>query len=379
MLTKDTELEPGMAARAAAGVSAFWEYLSPSPPENGALPGAAAFFDIETTGFAADVTALYLVGCLYPADGRWRLIQWFADDNQSEEAILRAFFGFVERFPALIHYNGTGFDLPYLARKCAKHGLPFSVPQAQSFDLFHELRHYRSLFRLPDLKQRTLEGYLGIQRHDPYTGGELIRFYGDYLKAKYAHLPEEAAYREAMLLHNAEDLTGLAGILPLLAVPAAFRQCVAAAPATSCRERNELLIPLSLPLPLPQRLQASRGGASFSAAGGQGILRVKLCQDELKFFYSNYKDYYYLPEEDMAVHKSVAFYVDKEFRVRAKAANCYSRHTGCFVPQYSELLSPFFKVDYHDKTTYLETTDEFLQDTDILTQYARHLLGWISG
>ena len=44
------------------------------------------------------------------------------------------------------------------------------------------------------------------------------------------------------------------------------------------------------------------------------------CQDTLKYFYDNYKDYFYLPKEDTAIHKSVATYVDKDFRQKAKTA-----------------------------------------------------------
>lgn len=341
---------------------------------DGFSPRQVVFFDIETTGFAADVTVLYLVGCIYFEDGCWKLIQWFADDNKSEERILTTFFQFIEPFEQVIHYNGTGFDLPYLARKCAHYHLDHSVPPSKSLDIFQKIRPYRSLFQLPNLKQRTVERYMGIQREDTLSGGDLIPLYGSYLKAKYGKNPEQEHYLKTMLLHNAEDLTGLARLMPVLAIPFAFSGCTAQVPALLDRERNELVLTLTLPLSLPKRIQAGRGQIRFSAFRDQGTLQIALYRQELKYFYSNYKDYYYLPQEDMAVHKSVAFYVDKEYRTRAKAANCYSKHTGCFVPQYAEVLSPFFKIDYHDKITYLETTEDFLRDAEALTLYARHLL-----
>ena len=46
-------------------------------------------------------------------------------------------------------------------------------------------------------------------------------------------------------------------------------------------------------------------------------MRVPLYEEEMKYFYSNYKNYYYLPDEDTAIHKSVASYVDKKYRVQA--------------------------------------------------------------
>ena len=51
----------------------------------------------------------------------------------------------------------------------------------------------------------------------------------------------------------------------------------------------------------------------------------------MRHFYSDYKNYYYLPKEDMAIHKSVAAYVDHEYREKCKAYNCYVRKTGTFI------------------------------------------------
>lgn len=44
---------------------------------------------------------------------------------QSEKAMLEDFVGFVEKQrPKLVTYNGRGFDLPVLAQRCLRHGLP---------------------------------------------------------------------------------------------------------------------------------------------------------------------------------------------------------------------------------------------------------------
>ena len=47
------------------------------------------------------------------------------------------------------------------------------------------------------------------------------------------------------------------------------------------------------------------------------------------------KEYFYLPAEDTAVHKSVASYVDKEFRQKATKDTCYIKQNGDFLPAYS--------------------------------------------
>lgn len=64
----------------------------------------------------------------------------------------------------------------------------------------------------------------------------------------------------------------------------------------------------------------------------QVILRVPIVHDTLKLFYSNYKDYYYLPAEDSCVLKSVASGVDQNHRMNAKKETCYTKYTGFFIP-----------------------------------------------
>ena len=49
------------------------------------------FLDIETTGFSAKSSNLYLIGCSYYEDGEWQLIQWLAENYEEENEVLKAF------------------------------------------------------------------------------------------------------------------------------------------------------------------------------------------------------------------------------------------------------------------------------------------------
>ena len=102
-------------------------------------------------------------------------------------------------------------------------------------------------------------------------------------------------------------------------------------------------------------------------------IRIPLYEGELKYFYENYKDYFYLPAEDMAVHKSVATFVDKEYRERARASNCYTRKNGIYLPQHSNIMNPSFKLDYKDKTSYFELTKDFSSSDVMLRRYIMHI------
>lgn len=340
-------------------------------------PDQVLFFDIETSGFSADVTTLYLIGFIYRIDGSWSLEQWFADDNQSEVQILHSFLELSERFSHIIHYNGTGFDLPYLAKRCQRYQIPFYISEDKSFDLYKKLYPYRHLLPVANLKQKSLEQYLNIIREDRYDGGQLVRIYAQYIKSKYGHLPEEAQLMETLLLHNEEDLTGLMQIMRLLSIPALISE--SQVESAILEEENKsisyLKFSLSLSLEIPEKLEFQhKTGIHFYAEFSQATLIIPLLCGELKYFYTNYKDYYYLPMEDMAIHKSVATYVEKEYRIKAKAATCYIKRQGRFVPQFQPDLQPFYKLDYQDTLTWVEVKDDFLQDKLRLTQYARKIL-----
>ena len=79
----------------------------------------------------------------------------------------------------------------------------------------------------------------------------------------------------------------------------------------------------------------------------------------------------------MAVHKSVASYVDKDFRENARAANCYTRKSGAFLPQSSSVMQPEFRKEYKDKFSYFELTDDFCGSDVMLRRYVDHILKYM--
>ena len=81
-------------------------------------------------------------------------MQWFADDYISEKAILVEFFDFLRSFKTIVHYNGTGFDIPYLLKKCIQYNLSFDFNEVQSFDLYKKISFLKPLLNLKNLKQK---------------------------------------------------------------------------------------------------------------------------------------------------------------------------------------------------------------------------------
>lgn len=337
------------------------------------------FLDIETTGFTAKSSYLYLIGCAYFLGGKWHTIQWMAQAYEQEVDVIRAFFDFARPYRYLIHFNGNNFDLPFITQKCAQHALSCSFDRFQGIDIYRRVAPYKYFLRLPNCKQKTFEQFLEVARKDVFSGSELIGIYHDYIKN-----PSEFS-ENALLLHNADDLKGMLEILSMLAYYDLFNQPVKArrVQANSYKDvngnrRKELVILFQPETPLPRPVSASAGGCYFRGDGTECSLKIPIFEEELKYFYSNYQDYYYLPTEDVALHKSVAGFVDKAYRLQASAANCYTRKVSSYLPQWDFVFSPFFKRDYKSRELFFELTDELKKSRQAFSVYASHVLSMMA-
>lgn len=345
------------------------------PVEKLAPLSEVLFMDIETTGFSADTSSLYLIGCAYFEENCFHIIQWFAANESEEKELLCAFFKFAASKRTLIHFNGNTFDLPYLAKKCKQYQLSYHFDSFEGVDLYRRIFPFRNLLGLSDCKQRTLEEFLGLHREDQCNGGELIEVY-----KKYTSSPTDVAYH-ALMQHNADDMRGMLSLLPLLAYNDLFTGSLKVKKAQANyyqdidgNRRQELLLTCRASAPIPAPISCHHFDCYLKAENTDVSLRIPIYEEEMKYFYSNYQDYYYLPSEDTALHKSVASFVDKAHREKAKASNCYTRKTSSYLPQWEALFTPFFKRSYEEKELFFELTEELKSDRDAFTKYTSHLM-----
>ena len=76
----------------------------------------------------------------------------------------------------------------------------------------------------------------------------------------------------------------------------------------------------------------------------------------------------------MAVHKSVAGFVDAGYREKAKKETCYVRKEGYYISQVDDGIVSGYKKNYRDKESYIALVDSFLKDKGLITAYARHVV-----
>lgn len=364
------------------------------------------FFDIETTGLSSKHSALYLIGLVTYENDSWCLTQLFAESISEEAQLLSIFFDILNAKKRLgrvmlISYNGDGFDIPFINSCINSCKLPFSLDGIISIDLIKKIRPYKRLLGLCDCRLKTVERLCGIFREDRYNGGELIYVYEEFLrlnglaKDSCENTEQNRKLRDkllyTLLLHNAEDIADMPMIMGILGYDELFNGGFEVTGSTVIdtaaflnvnAEKNSVGsyvwdIHARLNIPLPKGIYRENNGTVISIGEEDKLklnLAVTLISGELKYFFSDYKEYYYLPNEDCAVHKSVGEYVERTARKRATARNCYQRVKGIFTPQYDEIFTPAFYSEYKAKPCYgnlaeiIEKTDGHI-DTDISKRY----------
>ena len=358
------------------------------------------FFDIETTGLSTKNAALYLIGLVSYEDGAWTLTQFFAENMFEEADLLAAFFDMLNTKKKLgrlflFSYNGDGFDIPFIKNCIRQYRLNYDFSGIVSVDLIKLIRPYKKLLGLSDCKLKTVEKLCGIFREDKYNGGELIYVYEEYLRlaavsedsCEYTDmnlkLKDKLLY--TLLLHNAEDIADMPFIMGILGYEALMKgafSITGSGISDGCWD-----IRARLEIALPEGIYAEGSGITVSIGEEDKHLlniAVQLFNGELKYFFADYKNYYYLPAEDYAIHKSVGEYVVRKARKQATARTCSQKRSGVFVPQYEPVIAPVFYTDYKaqpfygELTEYIEKNDGNI-DIDITKRYIMSVIEHLKG
>lgn len=374
------------------------------------------FFDIETTGFSRTACFCYLIGAAYRDNdsNTITIIQWLAESDTDEPALLSEFAKLTASFSLLTHFNGDSFDIPFLQKRAAIHNIELHLDNLRSIDLYKHAKGLKSLLRLESYNQKSVEHFLGIHREDKYSGGELIKVYKDYVKNVHTPIEHNEAER-LLLLHNFDNICGLLKVSSILSYNNIINKrftykdimytiCQsqdmlhsadgnwhnAATTATNNStttnnsnnnniNNNHAYITLSFSLPEEVPVSVLLKDDEYVLRAEKDVLKLRfpVLTDTLKFFYADYRNYYYLPYEDTAMHKSVAAYVDAECKVKATKETCYTKKYAAFImlPAYSGDM-PVFKRDYNEQNVYLmlDSSAEGKTISDYNTESIKNML-----
>lgn len=322
--------------------------------------------DIETTGFSSELNKIYLIGCLHFSRDHFKFIQWLCEKNEDEYELLFRFSQYIKNFKVALHYNGTTFDFPFIKKRFERYHISSRILDIKEIDLYTELRPLHRFFNLDNLKLKTVEAYFGYERTDRFDGKALINTFLDYIKSPDAQL------ESTLLLHNEEDLLGLYQSLNAYKSIQLFEAMRLKSIDTNdlSLQVDDLTLQLSLPYAARFNTVIKRDPYFLQVQEDRLILSTSIIETTLNYYLTNYKDYFYLPQEDEAIHKSIAKFVHKDHKTKATKENCYIKKRGKFLPLLHNVSSvPVFKSHCKDLYQYVELTDQLLSSRAFLSQF----------
>ncbi len=343
------------------------------------------FFDIETTGLSAKSSSIYMIGVSYPEGDSYFIKQWFCEKEAEEESVIKAFLDFLNDRDLLLHFNGLTFDIPFIKAIAADYDIEISPHVnnlfSNSLDLYGLMRPLKKAMGLSALKATDLEKLLGLYREGDHSGKELISVYRSYL--------ENNSYEseESLFFHNFCDVEGGILLTCLLSFVHLFKpkteEDFSKYFSLDSLEKTEDFVKINLysKMHFPKehtfvyydKINENEADSATSNAPfklhikGQRITLIIPCLSlSLRYYYKNYKDYYYLPEEDRIIHKSLAHFIGSALKEKAVRTNCFIPHDSIYIPTnigFDNRLK-LFKSDYTSKKLYIEVRS--LSESDAL-------------
>ena len=274
-------------------------------------PEEMLLFDIETTGLKREYCRVYLIGCAYMDTDGWHIRQYLTESGEDEKAVLCAFADMAENFRCLMTFNGEGFDIPFIDYRNRYYGLGFDINSLESFDIYKAIKPAKKLTGAKSFSQKAVEELLGIGRDDRLNGGLLIPYYFEY---ETSHSPED---ERLLLLHNFEDVLGMAKILPALDYLDIFEGAFEYSGYAFEKDR------LAVTFILDKSVPAGFDNGKVRAAERTLCVYFDVKDENVLLPLKDPENYYYLPAEDTVVHKDLACFVDKKYRKKATRENCF--------------------------------------------------------
>ncbi len=303
-------------------------------------PEDILMFDIETTGLSPARSFIYLIGLNYYKDGDWHITLLFNEDGKSEQELLERFAEILGNYSYLFSFNGDSFDIRFVKERMkeylpADNLLARNLNIVTSVDLMKLVKPYKNCFSLPNIKQKTIETFLGIHRIDQYNGGQLIEFYLSYLHNK------SEKYRELFIQHNRDDMEGMYHLSQLLYIRYIKNGECDKVDISVSESGGSLYLSLTADVKIssPKEMYFNFDDHSIHAINDKVTLTVPVMTGTLG---------YYMAGNKIATHEKTGYFIKQ--------------------PSGRYILTPY-KETMKSKCAYIEINDAFLGDASLLKDY----------
>lgn len=348
------------------------------------------FMNIETTGLYPRSAFIFLIGLMYIANGKITVKTYIAESRMEERGLLETVRDSLSACSLLAAFGGQSFSFRFLRKRWDNYSdedfFCFSLSDSNDpafaglelFDLQKMISQLSFMFDFENVKKSYLENKTGFIRKLALSGEELVSVYTKYESRAALIKEDNSDCIDLLMEHNLEDMRSLLHFYRFTAYKRLLHGdfhvdritvCDNSDTASSVKGTSvcEFRLATSFDFPYPASYNTEYAVIDI---GMEIKVRVWPYHGKLKYFLPvSHKDYYYLPVEDMAVHKSVGEFVDKKFRKKATPATCYINREGLFLPCPDKSISPHFQESYKSKPYYIELTEEMIDKPEALHAY----------
>ncbi len=308
---------------------------------------------IETTGLYARSAFVFMFTAVYYESGTWHKVIMLAGNRRDERPLLSSLHAIVRSADILYSFGHFSFSSRFLSERYENMngpGAEFFPRDLEIADIQHQLKSIRYLLPPGHLARHDIEKYVGFCRRSDIKGKKIADTFAAYEKTM------DEGLRQMLILHQTEDIDSLFRVHVMEAY------CRFAAGhfrvirhGISPEDPGLLIIEAVSDDRFPSELKTKDTHREIILNGISVTITVPVFYGKLKYFLPGQaKDYYYLPDEDRAIHRSVAVFVDKAHRRKATKDTCYTTCEGTFLecPRHSG-WDPVFKTDFHSKGSYI--------------------------
>lgn len=343
-------------------------YQSQWPAAFSQVPEDVLLLNVETTGLRASSSFVCMVSAGYRKENSIFCHTWLAGSRRDEKEMIEAVSGLASSFHRISTYGGNAFSFRFLKERWSIYSDSPLFDGIRLTDLQKEFRPLLQILPLTHLKKEDVEGFLGFNRRGVKAGKELIPVYQAWERDK------SAGGSEIMLLHAQEDIRFLSEAFQLNSyldlLQAKWNQ------VGLTKTSDGILFDIRLLSPVPKPVSWTTDYASFTIKDSTAqVLSVPFCGRLRYFLPGPCSDYYYLPAEDIAIHRSVAQFVDRRERVKASQETCYTNREGIFLPVPGSFPAPLFYASFRSLPAYTQFEKEkWQQDPSIAGKYLAAIL-----
>ena len=366
-------------------------------------------YDIDTTSFEAANGCIFLIGVMFYQNDELHFLQLFSESIDEEALIIGKFFDIAENYNVLLSYKGESFDIPFIGKRLytlKQNELykRFTMLRSRSYDIAGEIMSVKASLSFSSTKLDYLRKKCGQQVPERISGENISKFYVEHIAAaklkkllettgnatnhdmigdyhpkpvtdELAHIKPDSGDRflSDILYRNRENIESVIYLLRLSRIFSMRKGRFDVNLSTVCDN-----------IDVENSLTNNNDTVFFAyfADNFRLTIPISVVSVSLKQYYPNYKDYYYFPAEDMAVHKSIAEFAASGSKKKATAKTAYRNVSGRFIPvpgayarSESNKDASFYKAEF-DSDDYYIPVDELLsiKDNEKLKELAYYLL-----